>query len=246
MRCVPSAIRPTRGCGPSAPAPTRRSPSGSTTSGKMPRPTSIGRGSRPMRRWRRRGRAPTRPARWWRGQRALEDAAIHDGRTAADEAHSTELEEQIRVLAMLLPLEREKTDRYLLTERARSDDALSNRDDFLGMVSHDLRNLLSGIVLSAPLMADAATGASPNTRAHPALRRAHEPAHRRSGRRREHRRRQARRSPRPADAATLLAEAIDTFGRTRRRRASRWSWSRPRGRWSASSTTIACSRCSPT
>ena len=58
-----------------------------------------------------------------------------------------------RVIAFeMLTLEREKTDRYLLTERARSDDALANRDDFLGMVTHDLRDMLGGIVLSAEVM----------------------------------------------------------------------------------------------
>jgi signal transduction histidine kinase len=46
-------------------------------------------------------------------------------------------------------LEREHTDRDLLTERARSDEKLANRDDFMGIVSHDLRNLLGGIVLSS-------------------------------------------------------------------------------------------------
>ena len=52
-----------------------------------------------------------------------------------------------------MPLERERTDRYLLTERIRSDEALSNRDDFLGIVGHDLRDLLGGIVMSASLLA---------------------------------------------------------------------------------------------
>jgi signal transduction histidine kinase len=40
----------------------------------------------------------------------------------------------------------------LLTERARSDDALATRDDFLGMVSHDLRDLLNGIVVSSQFL----------------------------------------------------------------------------------------------
>lgn len=81
--------------------------------------------------------------------RAIEDAAIREERATADEALEHEREESARILAKLLPLEREKTDRYLLTERARSDDALSHRDDFMGIVSHDLRNLLGGILLSA-------------------------------------------------------------------------------------------------
>ena len=84
--------------------------------------------------------------------RVLEDEALQDERASADEALRREREENARVLSRLLPLEREKTDRFLLTERARSDDALSNRDNFLGIVSHDLRNLLGGIVMSADLL----------------------------------------------------------------------------------------------
>ena len=86
-------------------------------------------------------------------ERAREDQALHDERAAADASLAREREESNRALAKLLPLERVKTDRFLLTERVRSDDALSHRDDFLGIVSHDLRNLLGGIVMSAGLLA---------------------------------------------------------------------------------------------
>lgn len=41
-----------------------------------------------------------------------------------------------------------------MSERASSDNQLANRDDFLGMVSHDLRNLLCGVVLEASLLGD--------------------------------------------------------------------------------------------
>ena len=82
-------------------------------------------------------------------QRELADETVRDERALADEVLRQEREEGARALARLLPLERDKTDRYLLTERARSDDALAHRDDFLGIVSHDLRNLLGGIVMSA-------------------------------------------------------------------------------------------------
>lgn len=86
-------------------------------------------------------------------ERVLEDEALQDERASADEILRRERYENARVLSRLLPLEREKTDRFLLTERARSDDALTNRDNFLGLVSHDLRNLLGGIVLNAELLA---------------------------------------------------------------------------------------------
>jgi signal transduction histidine kinase len=85
-------------------------------------------------------------------ERALEDEVLRVERAAADEALSREREESDRLLSPLLPMEREKTDRHLLTERVRSDDALSNRDDFLGIVSHDLRNLLGAIVMSSALL----------------------------------------------------------------------------------------------
>lgn len=86
-------------------------------------------------------------------ERAREDRALSDERVAADESLERERLETNSALARLLPLERVKTDRYLLTERVRSDDALANRDDFLGIVSHDLRNLLGGIVMSAGQLA---------------------------------------------------------------------------------------------
>jgi len=90
-------------------------------------------------------------------QRAAEDHKLQGARADADEALRQQREENARVLAALLPLERQKTDRYLLTERARADDAVAHRDDFLGIVTHDLRDLLSGIVLSAALLPDSAS-----------------------------------------------------------------------------------------
>ncbi len=89
-------------------------------------------------------------------ERAEEDEQIQEERVAADETLRREREAEARLLAGLLPHERRKTDRFLLTERVRSDEALANRDDFMGMVSHDLRNLLSGIVMNAAAMADSA------------------------------------------------------------------------------------------
>jgi signal transduction histidine kinase len=86
-------------------------------------------------------------------ERALEDRALSEERAAAD-ATLEAGRERAATLARLFPLERDKTDLLLLTERARSDDALANRDDFLGMVSHDLRDLLNGIVGSAGAIAD--------------------------------------------------------------------------------------------
>jgi signal transduction histidine kinase len=85
-------------------------------------------------------------------ERRIEDRAIEQERAIADESLLREREQNARDLLALLPLERLNTDRSLLTERVRSDDALSHRDDFLGMVSHDLRDLLGGIVSSAAVL----------------------------------------------------------------------------------------------
>lgn len=85
--------------------------------------------------------------------RRLEDEALRRERASADESLRCERRAYARALKELLPSERDETDRRLLTERARSDEAVSHRDDFLGMVSHDLRNLLEGVVVSAALLA---------------------------------------------------------------------------------------------
>lgn len=90
-------------------------------------------------------------------QRVAEDAAVRDERQTADESLRVEREDTTRTLRTLIPLEREKTDRYLLTERAVWDDALGNRDDFLGIVSHDLRGLLGGIVNAAAILSRGAS-----------------------------------------------------------------------------------------
>ena len=67
-------------------------------------------------------------------ERAREDALLGDERPRPTRLSVKSAAASARILARLLPLERDKTDLYLLTERARSDDALANRDDFLAMV----------------------------------------------------------------------------------------------------------------
>ncbi len=86
--------------------------------------------------------------------RAVEDEVLQGERATADEILERERKDQARILAKLLPLEREKTDRFLLTERLRSDEALAHRDDFMGMVSHDLRNLLGGVLMTSTLLSE--------------------------------------------------------------------------------------------
>lgn len=86
-------------------------------------------------------------------ERMVEDTALERERESADDALQLERLENARILKKLLPVEREQTDRFLHSERVRSDAALANRDDFLGIVSHDLRNLLSAIVMSSAVIA---------------------------------------------------------------------------------------------
>jgi signal transduction histidine kinase len=88
--------------------------------------------------------------------RGIEDAARERTRAADDARLHREHEERLRALLRLLPQEREKTDRSLLTERERSDEAISNRDDFLSIVSHDLRSLLNMVSMGAQLIAEEA------------------------------------------------------------------------------------------
>lgn len=84
--------------------------------------------------------------------RAEQDERTARERAATDEELHEKRTEDITTLLRLLPLEREKTDRHLLTEREQADEAISQRDDFLSIVSHDLRHLLSTITLGASLI----------------------------------------------------------------------------------------------
>jgi len=89
------------------------------------------------------------------GERAQADRDLRGERAAADDVLREERQDQTETLTALLVHERATTDAYLLTERARSDDAVAHRDDFLGMVAHDVRNLLHGVVLNLALLRSA-------------------------------------------------------------------------------------------
>jgi signal transduction histidine kinase len=52
----------------------------------------------------------------------------------------------------LLAFERKDTDLKLELERLRADAELTSREDFMAIVSHDLRSLLGGIALSAEML----------------------------------------------------------------------------------------------
>jgi signal transduction histidine kinase len=108
------------------------------------------------------GKANSEPARarskGAAGQRATADRAMRGERASADVALRSGLEDRTHALEALLVHERAATDAYLLTERVRSDDDVANRDDFLGMVAHDVRNLLHGVILNLEVLAPAAAG----------------------------------------------------------------------------------------
>ncbi len=97
-------------------------------------------------------------------KREKDDEVIRQERLTADKTLMRSRQDEALALKRLFALEREKTDITLLTERARSDAALLNRDDFLGMVSHDLRDLLSGILFSATLLTQQATNSGEGNR----------------------------------------------------------------------------------
>jgi signal transduction histidine kinase len=86
--------------------------------------------------------------------REREDAVLETARSGADLAARDEREQQQVALASLLTLERHTTDLRLESERVRADQALTSREDFMAMVSHDLRGLLGGIALSAEILRD--------------------------------------------------------------------------------------------
>jgi signal transduction histidine kinase len=73
--------------------------------------------------------------------RALEDDILLRERMRADHLLHHERSQHVT----LLTEERQATDHDLSHERARSDKALAMRDDFMGIVSHDLLNLLNAI-----------------------------------------------------------------------------------------------------
>ncbi|CAN5803047.1 hypothetical protein BH11MYX3_BH11MYX3_15420 [soil metagenome] len=97
-------------------------------------------------------------------ERVREDAALQADRQGADDALAAARDESIRrdkALINLLEYERHDTDLRLEIERMRADAALTSREDFLAIVTHDLRNLLGGIALGAELLRDAARAGHP-------------------------------------------------------------------------------------
>ena len=88
-------------------------------------------------------------------ERGLADKVLRKERAAADEILRAERAQDASVLVN----ERGITDQDLSRERSRSDDAVATRDDFLGIVGHELRNMLTAVVGFAALIVKAESGA---------------------------------------------------------------------------------------
>jgi len=97
-------------------------------------------------------------------ERSREDAVLHGEYAAADEITAREREERARLVAELFTSERDETDRSLLLERADADEIVVKRDEFLSMVSHDLRNELNAISLHVRQLTRHASGGAAGDR----------------------------------------------------------------------------------
>lgn len=93
--------------------------------------------------------------------RAREDDVLRTARRGADAVARNEVEARRVALASLLAFERDDTDLRLQIERKRADQIRASREDFMAMVSHDLRSLLGGIALSAELLKEVEMSAQP-------------------------------------------------------------------------------------
>jgi signal transduction histidine kinase len=85
-------------------------------------------------------------------ERSLADEVLPREYAVADKAAVDERAKRARLVTELLAQERQDTDRGLLLERVDADAVIARRDEFLGMVSHDLRNELAGIAMSVALI----------------------------------------------------------------------------------------------
>ena len=89
-------------------------------------------------------------------ERVIVDRAIEEERAATDAALRRERAKLRRPMDQLFAVERDQTDQHLDDERGIADFAIAARDEFLAVVSHDLRSLLGTISLNADALCDAA------------------------------------------------------------------------------------------
>ncbi|MCA9586171.1 MAG: HAMP domain-containing histidine kinase [Myxococcales bacterium] len=81
-------------------------------------------------------------------EREIEDETVRRARDDADNKLRSERAQQVANLS----IDRAETDKDLSSERARSDADLATRDELLGIVGHELRNMLHGIMGFAALI----------------------------------------------------------------------------------------------
>jgi signal transduction histidine kinase len=98
-------------------------------------------------------KADTRLRRVIESERRTHDGALTTERVAADMQRLDDRERRRLAMLQLLALERAATDRTLETERTILDRSLSAHVDMLAVVAHDLRNLLSVLVINAATIA---------------------------------------------------------------------------------------------
>ncbi|CAN5860808.1 hypothetical protein BH11MYX2_BH11MYX2_25250 [soil metagenome] len=80
------------------------------------------------------------------------DGELADERSGVDALLARERAERNRYLAEFMAVEREATNDHLVGERAHSDTMILARDEFLATVCHDLRGLLSSLLLSEEIL----------------------------------------------------------------------------------------------
>jgi|JI10StandDraft_1071094.scaffolds.fasta_scaffold159849_2 signal transduction histidine kinase len=92
-------------------------------------------------------------------ERIKADTAVEQERLRVDAAISKERQSKDILIEGLLHQEREATDTNLRVERVKADSEVQNaqfklttRDEFLAIVSHDLKNPLGAIAMSAEIM----------------------------------------------------------------------------------------------
>lgn len=84
------------------------------------------------------------------------DVVLERERAHADAVLGEERLARRRYLTDFLEVERDTTDRHLDGERDHADTVVAARDDFLAIVSHDLRSLLGGLAVNATMAARSA------------------------------------------------------------------------------------------
>lgn len=87
-----------------------------------------------------------------RKERRTADAALADERATAETQRLDERERRRAAMIQLLAFERSATDRTLSEERRHADENVLSREDLLALVAHDLRNMLSTIVMNASVV----------------------------------------------------------------------------------------------